>query len=273
MKKYLLHLSLLSSIIALPLIPNPSYASIVRSVDASLVSGESATRQVVKVWPGHGVSISFYNSGEIIKKIWFDDPSQFIVDVDGCLEGSNSKCSGDAVGAGLIHLRKIDAVKIPGLPKASSYGSHLTVVTELNGSKKVYHFNVVPGNGTPEYSQIAITGSSRNDATASRPQPVDYTAQSDSKYIARGMTIAMDKKWISTDTQLWGKLTKLVELRSQGIDLTLAAANTGVSMKVVEKLMLMGGKRYIEMPPLQPQPSQQENDSPQASVTFKNNQR
>lgn len=102
------------------------------------------------------------------------------------------KCSGDTVGAGLIHLRKIDAVKIPGLPKASSYGSHLTVITELNGSKKVYHFNIVPGKGTPEYSQIEITGSSRND-TASRPQPVDYTAQSDSKYIARGMTIAMDK--------------------------------------------------------------------------------
>ncbi len=272
MKKYL-YLSLILSIITLPLIPNQGNASIVRSLDASLVSGETATRQVVKVWAGHGVSISFYSSGEIIKKIWFDDPSQFIVDVDGCLEGMG-KCSGDTVGAGLIHLRKIDAVKIPGLPKASSYGAHLTVITELNGSKKVYHFNVVPGKGTPEYSQIEITGSSRNDATASRqPQPVDYTAQSDSRYIARGMTIAMDKKWISTDTQLWGKLTKLVELRSQGTDLTLAAANTGVSMKVVEKLMLMGGKRYIEMPPPQPRPNQQENDSPQASVTFKNNQR
>ncbi len=207
------------------------------------------------MWNGHGVSISFYNSGEVIKKIWFDDPSQFIVDVDGCLEGSTNKCSGDGVGAGLIHLRKINKVKIPGLPQASSYGSHLTVITESGGSKKVYHFNVLPGSGTPEYSQIEIRNGNSETASSRQatPKPIDYTATSDSKYIAKGMEIAISKQWLATNSQLYNKLSQLIEARSQGTDLVLAASNAGVSMKVVEKLMLMGGKRYLEMPAPTPQ--------------------
>ena len=255
MKNYLLRLPLLLSLTTPLLLPMPGNAGIVRSIDASQVSGENATLTVVKVWAGHGISISFYSSGEIIKKIWLDDPSRFLVDVDGCLEGMN-RCSGDSVGAGLIHLRKIDTIKIPGLPQASSYGSHLTIITESSVGKKVYHFNIVPGSGTPEYSQIEIVGERNNETVTSgqpTPNPVDYTATSDSKYIAKGMSIAVDNKWLTADTQLWSRLNKLIELRSQGTDLVLAANDAGVSMKVVEKLMLMGGKRYIEMPTPTPQ--------------------
>lgn len=268
MKNYLLNISLILSLTTPLVMPQPSFASIVRTINANLVSGVGATRQTIKVWAGHGVAISFYSSGEVIKKIWFDDPSQFLVDVDGCLEGMNN-CSGDNVGAGLIHLRKINQVNIPGLPKASSYGSHLTVITESNSGKKVYHFNIVPGQGTPEYSQIEII-SSDNEAVTSRqpaPKPVDYTAVSDSRYIAKGMAEAVKNKWLSTDGQLWQKLSKVVESRSQGTDLILAASEANVSMKVIEKLMLIGGKRYIEMPPPNPTNIQKPSADP-ASVVF-----
>lgn len=268
MKNYLLNISLILSLTTPLVMPQPSFASIVRTINANLVSGVGATRQTIKVWAGHGVAISFYSSGEVIKKIWFDDPSQFLVDVDGCLEGMNN-CSGDNVGAGLIHLRKINQVNIPGLPKASSYGSHLTVITESNSGKKVYHFNIMPGQGTPEYSQIEII-SSDNEAVTSRqpaPKPVDYTAVSDSRYIAKGMAEAVKNKWLSTDGQLWQKLSKVVESRSQGTDLILAASEANVSMKVIEKLMLIGGKRYIEMPPPNPTNIQKPSADP-ASVVF-----
>lgn len=247
--KNLLKLALLLPIFTLLLLPTKVRAGIVRPIKAEQVSGRNATRQVIKVWSGHGVSISFYNSGEIIKKIWLDDPSKFIVDVDGCLEGMKG-CSDDNVGAGLIHLRKINTIKIRGLPQASSYGSHLTVITQSNIGKKVYHFSIVPGTGKPEYSRIDIVPSQNTITTASRqakpaPRPVDYTAVSDSKYIAKGMEIAIAKKWLAPNTKLWNRLNKLVLLRSQGKDLELAATQAKVSMKVVKKLMLLGGKRHI----------------------------
>ncbi len=235
--------------IALLLLPVlPATASIIRQIPASQVSGQTATGQTIKVWNGHGVSISFYQTGETIKKIWLDDPSNFVIDVDGCLEGLG-KCSGEGTGAGLIHLRRIQTVNIPGLPQAH-HGAHLTVITESAGSKKSYHFKIVPGSGKPEYSQIEVISSVATSKEEEEAKPkADYTALSDSKYIAKGMQTALEKQWITTNTPLWGRLTKLVEMRSQGEELTIAATNAGVSMKVVEKLMLLGGKRLLEMPP------------------------
>ncbi|BAZ18346.1 hypothetical protein NIES4071_102310 (plasmid) [Calothrix sp. NIES-4071] len=242
-----LFITLLLSFFSLLSLPSVSNASIVRTVKSSQVTGENATGKTIEVWAGHGVSISFYSSGEVIQKIWFDDPSQFIVDVDGCLEGMPN-CSTENVGAGLIHIRRINKVNIPGLPKASYYGSHLTVITVSSSGKKVYHFSIVPGTGRPEYSQIEIIPSSiaSNQPTQRTP---DYTALSDSRFIAQGMKIAQDNQWLAANGQLWQKLNRVVTERSKGTDLRLAASSAGVSMQVIEKLMRIGGKSYLEMPP------------------------
>lgn len=258
MKNKLL-ITLLLSLFSLLSFPSVSNASIVRTVKASQVAGENATGKTIEVWAGHGVSISFYSSGEVIQKIWFDDPSQFIVDVDGCLEGMPN-CSTENVGAGLIHIRRINQVNIPGLPKAS-YGSHLTVITVSNTGKKVYHFTVVPGRGRPEYSQIEISSESATSNRTVQRTP-DYTALSDSKFIARGMKIAQDNQWLATNGQLWQRLNRVVTERSQGTDLTLAASNAGVSMQVIEKLMQMGGKRYLEIQPRLNTPKPLDNPNP-----------
>ncbi len=223
----------------------PVSASIIRRVPASQLNGENAQLQTVKVWNGHGVSISFYRTGETIKKIWLDDPSKFVLDVDGCLEGLG-KCEQGQSGAGLVHLRKINKVNIPGLPNATN-GAHLTVITESGSTRKSYHFRIVPGKGQPEYSQIEIIGDASRQQD-NKPKG-DYTAQSDSKYIRRGMQVALRNKWANSDSELWGKLNRLVELRAQGEELVTAANNTGVSMELVAKLMELGGKRLLETNP------------------------
>lgn len=242
----LLRFTLLAQLAIAPLLSvSSATAAIVRQIPASQVSGETATGQTIKVWNGHGVSISFYRTGEIIKKIWLDDPSKFVIDVDGCLKGLG-ECGEKETGAGLIHLRRIERVKIPGLPQAQ-YGTHLTVITELGGAKKTYHFQVVPGSGKPEYSQLEIIGDTAREEPA-RQLKADYTAISDSKYLAKGLQAALEKQWITTNSPLWQRLTKVVELRSQGQELAVAAINSGVSMKVIEKLMALGGKRLLELP-------------------------
>ncbi|MBW4512181.1 MAG: hypothetical protein KME64_37665 [Scytonematopsis contorta HA4267-MV1] len=231
-------------------ITQPVSAGIIRRVPASQLNGENAQLKTVKVWNGHGVSISFYRTGETIKKIWLDDPSRFVLDVDGCLEGLG-KCEKGKSGAGLIHLRKINRVNIPGLPSATN-GAHLTVITESGSNRKSYHFRIVPGKGQPEYSQIEIIG----DASRRDKKPKgDYTAQSDSKYIRKGMQIALRNKWANSNSELWGKLNQIVELRAQGEELTAAANKAGVSMQVVEKLMELGGKRLLEFTPRRNRPS------------------
>ncbi|RAM50966.1 MAG: hypothetical protein C6Y22_14010 [Hapalosiphonaceae cyanobacterium JJU2] len=222
-------------------------ANTIRQVAASQVTGENAQLQTVKVWAGHGVSISFYSTGETIKKIWLDDPSKFVFDVDGCLEGLG-RCSGKSMGAGFIHIRRIEKVKIPGLPPAS-YGAHMTVITEAGGTRKSYHFRIVSGTGAPQYSQIEIIGDTTPNKSEQVEPKVSYTALSDSRYIAKGMQIALSKQWVTTDSKLWKRLNQLVELRSQGEELVIAASSAGVSMQLVEKLMSLGGKRLIEMPP------------------------
>lgn len=217
-------------------------AGIVRQVAASQVSGQTAKNsslETVEVWNGHGVSISFYEMGETIKRIWLDDSSSIIFDVDGCLEGLEGagKCSGNS-GAGLIHLRRIDKILIPGLPQAD-HGAHMTVVTETGSStktKKIYHFRVVPGSGNPKYSEVEII----KDTEPSVQPKVNYTAISDSRSITQGMKVALKNNWITANGDLWLRLTQTARLRSQGEELEKAALAAGVSMELVEKLIFLG---------------------------------
>ncbi|MBD6620337.1 hypothetical protein FNW02_32285 [Komarekiella sp. 'clone 1'] len=149
------------------LMPLRAVASpVVRTVKQSQASGSTAIVQTIKVWNGNGVSISFYEVSEIVKRVWIDDPSQILIDTDGCLEGINPNCQ--SPGAGLIHLRRIQKVNIPGLPQAKS--THLTIITQAtDGRRKAYHFQVTAAAGKPEYSQIAIEGDISYDSIERTP--------------------------------------------------------------------------------------------------------
>jgi hypothetical protein len=230
--------------------PSPAAASsisTVRSLKASLVTGKQARLQTVKAWPGHGVSISFFETGEVIRRAWLDrsKKSRFIIDVDGCLSGLGRDCENP--GAGLIHISAIDGVTIPGLPSAL-YGEHLTVITESNGQKKSYHFRLVPGTGAPEYSEISIENDLEPLPDESKPRPNAYAA-ADAQWVTRGMQVALSNQWIDAQGALWQRLTHLVGELQSGADVNAAAANAGVSMQLVEKLMQLGGKRFPAMLP------------------------
>ncbi|MDZ8264108.1 MAG: hypothetical protein RMY63_37850 [Nostoc sp. ChiQUE01b] len=139
---------------------------VVRTIRQSQATGSSATTQTIKVWNGNGVSISFYEVNEVVKRVWIDDPSQILIDTDGCLEGINPNCQSS--GAGLIHLRRIQKVNIPGLPQSKS--THLTIVTQAaDARRKAYHFQVTAAAGKPEYSQIAIESDISHDSIERTP--------------------------------------------------------------------------------------------------------
>ena len=70
--------------------------------------------------------------------------------------GEESADDGDCEdsAANVIHLRRIEKLDIPGLPDTDN--TLLTVITEGKGRKRLYAFRVLYGQGSPEYSTLAV---------------------------------------------------------------------------------------------------------------------
>jgi len=88
---------------------------------------------------GYGVTINFTPVGETITQVWIDNPSFVTVSVNGCLSGlSQNEC--ETEGATLLHLRRIQDLDLPQLPKTQ--GTLMTVVTLSTEGVRVYLFNI-----------------------------------------------------------------------------------------------------------------------------------
>jgi hypothetical protein len=212
---------------------------VVRPIKQSLVSGTSATLQTINVWNGHGVSISFYAVGETIQRVWIDDPSQILIDTDGCLKGVDRDC--EQAGAGLIQLRRIKKLSIRGLPQAAA--THLTIVTQTTSKeRKSYHFRVAPSNGKPQYSQIAIINDEPPPLATPPPrrlQPITQTINT-TRQIRFGVAVSIRNKLLTPSSELHGRIEKLITYLVQGDELSTAANKAVVSMELVNKLIQLG---------------------------------
>lgn len=210
---------------------------VVRTIKQSQASGTTARLQTINVWNGHGVVISFYEIGEIIKKVWLDDPSQILIDTDGCLEGLDQNCPNP--GAGSIHLRRIKRVNIPGLPQTST--TLLTVITRSSsGESKAYSFRLATSNGTPKYSQVAIVNDVAEEKTVPRPQlqPLVKTQQTINQ-IRGGIAVAIKNGQMSYQDELHQRLQTLISYLQAGDDISTAANKASVSQELVNKLIAL----------------------------------
>ncbi|MBE9018985.1 hypothetical protein IQ272_23105 [Chroococcidiopsidales cyanobacterium LEGE 13417] len=132
---------------------NPLLAASVRTIPMREARGEAGRIPTLTIWEETGLNINFIPTGEVVKKVWLDDPSRLGVDFDGtlCLEAEN--CS-DA-GATVIHLRRINPIKFPQLPKTQA--TLLSVVTQgEDGAKNLYQFHIAYGQGKPQYVSVNI---------------------------------------------------------------------------------------------------------------------
>lgn len=136
--------------------------AVLRSIFSCQAQGLGGAIPTITVWFQQGTNLNFIPVGETIKKVWLDDPSQVLLDFDGpmCLQfgqdNNNNNTGGDCQNsaANVIHLRRIQKLDIPGLPNTDS--TLLSVVTEGQGKRKLYTFQVIYGNGTPEYNSLAV---------------------------------------------------------------------------------------------------------------------
>lgn len=112
---------------------------------------------------GSGVNITFIPTGRIIQKVWLDDPTWVVMDVDGCLVGQTTEC--ERPTATTVHLKRINPLRIEGL--SSTGRSLLTVITSGESEDlKISTFRIVPKN-SPGASVIEVIPScEENNETA-----------------------------------------------------------------------------------------------------------
>ncbi|MDF5737773.1 hypothetical protein [Nostoc sp. S13] len=231
--------------LAVCLVPVKTYAqNTVRTIKQSQVTGSTAKLQKINIWNGSGVSISFYEVKEIVKRVWIDDPSQVLIDTDGCLEGIDQNCQNSS--AGLLHLRRIKKLPVPGLPQTSA--TLLTVVTQTqDGSKHIYHFQVTPSNSRPEYSEVSIIDdqlSSSSLVTRPRLSPLVQTINT-TKQIRAGMSLAITSGWLSSNDELHNRIEQFLTNFQGGEQMPTAATKAGVSLKLINKLIELGQKNRM----------------------------
>lgn len=146
-------LPLLLSLVAAP----SAVALSARTVSTEQAQGTNGSVITLEVAPGYGLNINLIPTGEVVKKAWIDDPSRIVLSFDGnlCQSSGDSECNNE--GATVIHLRQINPIAFPNLPRSPGGGTLLTLITESSEGRNIYQFKVVPVSGMPKYTVLSIS--------------------------------------------------------------------------------------------------------------------
>lgn len=236
-------------------IPHP-----VQSIFSDRAMGLNGPIVTVMVWAGAGTNINFIPTGEIIKKVWLDDPSQIVLDFDGpmCIVGSNASSSGsdkdcENSAATVIHLRRIHQMKFPSLPRTKT--TLLSVVTlSPNKERQLYQFRIAYGTGHPQYHTVAIHPQPK--ALSTPAIELGGLRKANLSHVEQGLRVAKDKNLLGYSTgneSLTLKVLNFLVLVRNGATLESAANRVGVSMALISKLAELGLEQQslFRIPPQQ----------------------
>lgn len=178
--------------------------------------------EIIRLAPDYGVSLSWLGAGETIKKVWLDNPSFLVMDADGCLEGLNQGCTGEA---NVLHLRRIEPLNLPNIP--STNHSLLTVITENNGQGGFYIFKIVKSN-TPHHLVYKVLDP---------PSPSRNTQSNFYTTLNRGIRVARREGYLIDGSELDIKLSILMSELQTGGDLEAIAREQNVSTQIINRLI------------------------------------
>ena len=147
--------------LSISFVPYSVLALSARTVSIEEAQGVSGSIITLEVAPGYGLNINLIPTGEIVKKAWIDDPSRITLSFDGNLcQGGTEQQQCNNEGATVIHLRQIQPIAFPSLPRSAGGGTLLTLITEGNQGRKIYQFKVMPVSGTPKYTVLNVSSES-----------------------------------------------------------------------------------------------------------------
>ncbi len=246
MKSFLRHLAVIASISTaltfaagiLPVVAGETTGSSqasqgVRRISQDIATGHSGSEiPLIELSPGYGVNISFIPSGEIVEKVWLDNPAIASLDVDGCLSGLGREC--DSPGATVLHLRRINPLNVPQLPKTNC--SLLTVVARGDSGRRVYLFRVAMGNTNPKYHTIEVTSAAQEEREIRELSPQYQNLL----FMSRGLEIAQQQRLISPESHLWKRIENFFTNVRTGESISSAARKSGITLQLVNRLMELG---------------------------------
>lgn len=219
-------------------------ASLVQPIPIAQAQGGGAK---LSVWLGSGTNIDFTRTGEVIQKVWLDDPSALAVDFDGSLGGSGSDNGGSqGTGASVIHLRRVTGISFPNLPETAS--TLLTAVTQSSdGGHHVYQFQVNYGSGTPQYATVALmpgqSSSSAGAGAGSSHLVVSNGRTATLSDVDRGLQQAISQNLIAASSPIVSRTQDFLARARNGTAMQSAADEANISMAVVSRLATMGMSR------------------------------
>ncbi|AKG21345.1 hypothetical protein [Calothrix sp. 336/3] len=206
----------------------------IKQISQDIATGNSS-RKITEITlsPGYGVNISFIKTDEIVEKVWLDNPAIASLDVDGCLSGLSPQC--EQSGATVIHLRKINRLKLPQLPSTNT--SLLTVVTKGKSQRQVYLFQVVTGKNKSNYHTLEILPNSNLI-----PESTIYSNINNNQLqqIIIGINTTKQQGLISDNSRLWQRIEQFLSNVHSGKSINIAARDSGISMQLINRLVELG---------------------------------
>jgi hypothetical protein len=258
-----LHIFLASCLLSAGLVNLPPALaqanSPVQKVLSSEAQGLNNTLRTITVWAGAGANLNFIPTGEIVKKVWLDDPSQIVLDFDGpmCTQAGDSgsdNCENSA--ATVVHLRRIHAIKFPDLPQTSS--TLLSVITQTpGGERKLYQFQIAYGSGKPQYHTVAIYPDSQIPSNGT-----NGLLQAQLQNVELGLRVAKSRNLLGRNQgnqKLELRVQNFLALVSAGITPQSAAQQAGVSLRLISKLASLGTTSVAQQQAQPPARNQTEN--------------
>ncbi len=241
MKAFLQNLSVISTVLIFTVFWQPARGENylkqgVRRISEDILTLHKSNIPLIELSSGYGVNISFIKSGEIVEKVWLDNPAFASLDVDGCLSGLAQKCEQSA--ATVLHLRRINPLKIPQLPKTNS--SLLTVIAKGNSGRKVYVFRVAMGDTTPKYHTIEVTREEHEIINLS-----SATNITNLQLFSSGLGIAQQQRLILPNSRLERRVKSFLMLMKSGYLINDAARKSGISLQLVNRLIELGNNSQI----------------------------
>lgn len=214
-------------------------AALVRSIPITQAQEGGAH---LSVWLGSGTNIDFTRTGEVIQKVWLDDPSRLTVDFDGSLGRASSDSFGgsEGTGASVIHLRRVTGISFPHLPETAA--TLLTVVTQTSsGGHRLYQFEVTYGSGTPQYATVALMPNATDTGNGTASGLVLANGRSATLAdVEHGLQQAVSQNLIAANSPVVARTQDFLARVRNGSAMQLAAAEANISMAVVSQLAMMG---------------------------------
>jgi hypothetical protein len=224
----------------------PKLAS-ARTVYLEQIATESNRMTEIEVWSGYGLNINFIPTGQIIQKVWLDDPSRITLSFDGqlCQPINEQNCTNK--GATVIHLKQIEKIEFPNIPQSATGATLLTIITEGNLGRNLYQFKVRPAFGEPEYTTVNIKRLPPPASSSLRsPLPLSESlsrlneSQKLANVIHTGLVIAIRNGAIERRTQQWEKAKRAMNLIREGATLKQAANNSNIELSFLDQLIKWG---------------------------------